>query len=242
MSDNKEESLISHLEALRETLLKCIISLCVGIPFTLYLAPYALNLLVKTIAGEGNITFNYFSPMEVFLIQLKTALVLDIFLCFPYMAKKIWDFILPALYDNEKKFIKNIVLSSTLLFILGASFCIFVIMPMVVKFGLSFAGNNINPMFGISNIINLTLMMAIAFGVMFQTPLVTVGVIKSGVISYESISNMRPYIIVIILILAAIFTPPDVISQLMLGIPTYLLFEAGLLFAKLNLKKEKVNE
>lgn len=242
MSDNKEESLISHLEALRETLLKCIISLCVGIPFTLYLAPYALNLLVKTIAGEGNITFNYFSPMEVFLIQLKTALVLDIILCFPYMAKKIWDFILPALYDNEKKFIKNIVLSSTLLFILGASFCIFVIMPMVVKFGLSFAGDNINPMFGISNIINLTLMMAIAFGVMFQTPLVTVGVIKSGVISYESISNMRPYIIVIILILAAIFTPPDVISQLMLGIPTYLLFEAGLLFAKLNLKKEKVNE
>ena len=242
MSDNKEESLISHLEALRETLLKCIISLCVGIPFTLYLAPYALNLLVKTIAGEGNITFNYFSPMEVFLIQLKTALVLDVIVCFPYMAKKIWDFILPALYDNEKKFIKNIVLSSTLLFILGASFCIFVIMPMVVKFGLSFAGDNINPMFGISNIINLTLMMAIAFGVMFQTPLVTVGVIKSGVISYETISNMRPYIIVIILILAAIFTPPDVISQLLLGSPTYLLFDAGLLFAKLNLKKEKVNE
>ena len=114
MSDNKEESLISHLEALRETLLKCIISLCVGIPFTLYLAPYALNLLVKTIAGEGNITFNYFSPMEVFLIQLKTALVLDVIVCFPYMAKKIWDFILPALYDNEKKFIKNIVKKITL--------------------------------------------------------------------------------------------------------------------------------
>lgn len=242
MSENTDESLISHLEALRETLLKCIISLCVGIPFTLYLAPGALNFLVKTIAGSSNITFNYFSPMEVFLLQLKTALLLDVLVCFPYMAKKIWDFILPALYDNEKRFIKNTVISSTLLFLLGASFCIFIIMPVVIKFGLSFAGGNINPMFGISNIINLTLMMAVAFGIMFQTPLATVALIKSRIISYEAISNLRPYIIVIILILAAIFTPPDVVSQLMLGIPTYLLFEAGLLFAKINTKKEKTNE
>ena len=85
-------------------------------------------------------------------------------------------------------------------------------------------------------------MMAVAFGIMFQTPLATVALIKSGIISYEAISNLRPYIIVIILILAAIFTPPDVVSQLMLGIPTYLLFEAGLLFAKINTKKEKINE
>ena len=242
MDENSEESLIFHLEALRETLLKCVISLCIGIPFTLYLAPYAFNLLVKIIAGANNITFNYFSPMEVFLIQLKTALVLDLIICFPYMAKKIWDFVLPALYENEKKFIKNTVILSTLLFILGAAFCIFVIMPVVVKFGLSFSAANINPMFGISNIINLTLMMAIAFGVMFQTPLVTVTLIKSDIISYETISNLRPYIIVIILILAAIFTPPDIVSQLMLGVPTYLLFEAGLLFAKINTKKENINE
>lgn len=239
MVDNKDESLISHLEALRETLLKCLISLCIVIPFTLWLSPYALNFLVKVIAGSDKVSFNFFSPMEVFMLQLKAALLLDVIVCFPYMAKKIWDFILPALYDNEKKFIKTVVLASTFLFLLGACFCIFVIMPIVVKFGLSFAGENITPVFGLSNIINLTLVMAASFGAMFQMPLITIALVKSGVISYESLSDKRPYVIVIILILAAIFTPPDVISQLMLGTPTYLLFEAGLLLARKYKNQEK---
>ena len=239
MVDNKDESLISHLEALRETLLKCLISLCVVIPFTLWLSPYALNFLVKVIAGSDKVSFNFFSPMEVFMLQLKAALLLDVIVCFPYMAKKIWDFILPALYDNEKKFIKTVAFASTFLFLLGACFCIFVIMPIVVKFGLSFAGENITPVFGFSNIINLTLVMAASFGAMFQMPLITIALVKSGVISYESLSDKRPYVIVIILILAAIFTPPDVISQLMLGTPTYLLFEAGLLLARKYKNQEK---
>lgn len=173
------------------------------------------------------------------MLQLKAALLLDVIVCFPYMAKKIWDFILPALYDNEKKFIKTVAFSSTFLFLLGACFCIFVIMPIVVKFGLSFAGENITPVFGFSNIINLTLVMAASFGAMFQMPLITIALVKSGVISYESLSDKRPYVIVIILILAAIFTPPDVISQLMLGTPTYLLFEAGLLLARKYKNQEK---
>ncbi len=239
MNDANDESLISHLEALRETLLRCLISLCVVMPFTLYFSPRCLNWLIKIIAGSGQVAFNFFSPMEVFIIQIKTAIVLAVIVCFPYMAKEIWDFILPALYENEKRFIRTVVLSSTSLFILGAAFCLFVIMPMVVRFGLSFSSGNINPMFGISNMINLTFIMALAFGLMFQAPLITVSLVRAGVISYESLSNMRPYIVVIILILAGIFTPPDIVSQLMLGIPTYLLFEAGLFIARLNNKKVK---
>ena len=237
MAENNDESLISHLEALRETILKCLTALCVVIPFTLWLSPHVLNCLVDIIAGSDKISFNFFSPMEVFLLQLKTALLLDVIICFPYMAKKVWDFILPALYEHEKKFIRTVALASTFLFILGAAFCIFVIMPIVVKFGMSFASQNINPVFGLSNIINLTLVMAVAFGAMFQMPLITIALVRSGIISYESLSDKRPYVIVIILILAAIFTPPDVVSQLMLGTPTYLLFEVGLFVAKLNRPK-----
>lgn len=241
MDENKEESLISHLEALRETILKCLTALCVVIPFTLWLSPHVLNCLVDIIAGSDKISFNFFSPMEVFLLQLKTALLLDVIICFPYMAKKVWDFILPALYEHEKKFIRTVALASTFLFILGAAFCIFVIMPIVVKFGMSFASQNINPVFGLSNIINLTLVMAAAFGAMFQMPLITIALVRSGIVSYESLSDKRPYVIVIILILAAIFTPPDVVSQLMLGTPTYLLFEVGLFVAKFN-RPEGENE
>lgn len=230
--EQEEGSLISHLEALRETLLKCIIALCCVLPAGLYLAPKFLNWLISVITRNGSVAFNYFSPMEVFLLQLKSALVLDFVISFPYIIKKLWNFILPALYEHEKRFIKKIVLCSCLLFVAGVAFCVFLIMPMVINFGLSFASGNVNPVFGISNVINLTLWMSVAFGVMFQTPLVTIALIKSGVISYDSVSDKRPYVIVLILILAAIFTPPDVVSQLMLGIPTYLLFEAGLLVAK----------
>lgn len=230
--EQDDGSLISHLEALRETLLKCIIALCIVLPLGLYLAPKFLDWLTVVITRNSSIAFNFFSPMEVFLIQIKTAMVLDFVICFPYIIKKLWDFILPALYEHEKKFIKNIVLMSSFLFVAGVAFCVFLIMPMVINFGMSFSSSNINPMFGISNVINMTLWMSLAFGVMFQMPLITIALIKSGIISYESVSDKRPYVIVLILILAAIFTPPDVVSQLMLGIPTYLLFEAGLLFAR----------
>lgn len=235
---SNDENLISHLEALRETLLKSIISVCIMFPVMLYLAPKALNWLIQIILQGSSIQLNYFSPMEVFLIQIKMALLLSCVTASPYIAKKVWDFLLPALYDNERRFIKSAVLSSAFLFICGVCFCLFILLPMVIKFGLSFSGVNITPMFGVSNIINLALMMSLAFGVMFQMPLVTIALIKSGVISYKSVSDKRPYVIVIILVLAAILTPPDVVSQLMLGVPTYLLFEAGLLIARISCKND----
>lgn len=235
MSEEKDGSLIEHLEALRETLLKCIISLCVVFPFVFFIAPYVLNWIIDTILGGTNIKLNYFSPMEVLIIQIKTAFILDLVVCSPYIAKKVWDFILPALYDNERRFIKSIVFLSSSLFILGVAFCLFVMLPFVIKFGLSFATQNINAMFSISNVVNLALIMSLSFGVMFQMPLITHALIKSGLMSYESISDKRPYVIIIILIIAGILTPPDIVSQITLGLPTYLLFELGLIFSR-NIK------
>ena len=226
------ESLISHIEALRSTILKCLTAIAVVLPFTFFIAPKALNLFIDIIIADSPVKLNYFSPMEVFLIQIKTALILDIILCFPYIIKKVWDFVLPALYENEKKIIKPVIILSTTLFIAGMLFCTFVILPLIIRFGLSFATPNIQAVFGISNIVTLSLWMAVAFGAMFQIPLVVYYLIKFEVIEYETVSDKRPYVIVILLILAAIFTPPDVVSQILLFIPTYALFELGLLFAR----------
>ena len=231
-NQDNDESLIAHLEALRETILKCLISLSIVFPFMLFLAPKTLEFLIDIIISDSNVTVNYFSPAEVFLIQIKTAAVLALIVCFPYIAKKIWDFILPALYENERKFIKTTVLTSSILFILGVLFCIFFILPLIIKFGISFSTSNIKAVFGISNIINLSLWMSISFGLMFQLPLITYSLIKSDIISYDSISDKRPYVIVGILIIAGILTPPDVVSQILLAIPTYMLFEIGLFFAR----------
>lgn len=232
--EQDNETLISHLEALRETLLKSFISLAVGILPALFLAPKALDWLIKTIISDSNVMLNYFSPTEVFIIQIKTAIVLDVIICFPYIMKKIWDFVVPALYENERKFIKSVVFLSTVLFILGVAFCVFVILPLIIKFGISFATPSIQAVFGISNVVTLSLWMAVVFGLMFQMPLLTHALIKYGIVDYETISDKRPYVVVILLIIAAILTPPDVLSQVLLFTPTYLLFELGLMFSRKN--------
>lgn len=240
--EQDNETLISHLEALREMLLKCVISLAVGLLPSLFIAPKALDWLIKIIISDSKVMLNYFSPTEVFIIQIKTAVVIDLIICFPYIMKKIWDFVLPALYENERKFIKSVVLLSSSLFVLGVAFCVFVILPLIIKFGISFATSNVQAVFGISNVVTLSLWLSVVFGLMFQMPLLTHALIKFGIVDYDTISDKRPYVIVILLIIAAILTPPDVLSQVLLFTPTYLLFEIGLLCSEKYRKKEHKNE
>ena len=237
--ENKEESFISHLEALRTALLKCLWAIVIVLPVSFYFAPKILDVLIKIITNSAQVQLNYFHPVEVFMIQVKIALVIALIICFPYIAKQLWDFILPALYEHERKFLKTNLLISCGLFTFGVIFALFIILPLIINFGLSFATANIQAMFRISDIINLVLWMSVVFGLMFQIPVITYYLIKSDIISYETIADKRPYVIVIILILSALLTPPDVISQLVLGIPTYFLFEAGLLVSKIKLKNSQ---
>lgn len=230
--EDKDESLIAHLEALRSMLLKSILALCIGLIPVFLLTPYFMDALIKIMIRDNDVVLNYFSPMEVFILQIKTAVVLDILVCFPYIARQVWNFVLPGLYDNERRFIKSIVFTSSVLFIIGVLFCLFFILPMLINFGISFATDNIKAVFGISNIVTLALWLSVVFGLMFQFPLITYSLIRADIVSYETVKDKRPYIFVGILIIAALLTPPDVVSQLMLATPTYLLFEAGLYFSR----------
>lgn len=228
MPEDQDESLILHLTALRSMLIKCFVALGIGLIPMFFAAPFCMNWLTKIMIGNNDVSLNFFSPAEVFILQIKIAVVLDLLICFPYIARQIWNFILPALYDNEKKFIKSIVLTSSTLFITGVLFCIYFILPLLINFGISFSTDDIKAVFGISNIISLALWLSVVFGLMFQFPLITYSLIRSGITSYEAVKSKRPYILVGILIIAALLTPPDVISQLMLATPTYMLFEIGL--------------
>lgn len=224
--------LISHLEELRHTLIRCFIAIGIILPLALFLAPILLDILIKYLIKGLPITLNFFSPMEIFILQLKTSLLLDLLICFPYIAKQLWNFILPALYDRERRFIKSIIISSSTLFIIGVIFCLLFILPLIIRFGASYATAEINALFGISNIISLSLQLSIIFGIMFQFPLITYALIKANIITYNAVKSKRPYIFTLILIISAILTPPDIVSQLMLTGPTYILFELGLYFAK----------
>lgn len=228
---DKDESIISHIEALREMLLKCLRAIGIVLFPMLFVAPKCLDIFIKLILKNNKIALNYFSPAEVFIIQIKFALVLALVVSFPYIAKQVWNFCVPALYEHERKFIKSIVFTSSALFILGSLFCLFVILPLIINFGMSFTTSNIQAVLGISNVVNLSIMLILAFGVMFQLPLVVNALIKSDIVSIGAIKNCRPYVIVGLLIIAGILTPPDIVSQIMLFVPTYLLFELGLLFS-----------
>ena len=169
--------------------------------------------------------------MEVFLLQLKLSFLIAAVICFPYIIKNLWDFILPALYENERKFIGSIVIASSALFAFGVLFCMFIIVPMIINFGISFSSHEIHAMFGISNIINLALNLAFVFGLMFQIPLVVNMLIRWDILDYDGISKYRPYVATALLIFSALLTPPDIISQVLLFVPTYFLFELGLMFS-----------
>lgn len=235
--EDKDESLLTHLEALRSTLIRCFVALGIGLIPLFLVAPYFMDCLIKIMIGKNNVSLNYFSPMEVFILQIKIAVVLDFLCCFPYIARQIWQFVVPALYENERKFIKSIVFSSSALFIIGVLFCLFFILPLIINFGISFSTSEIKAMFGISNIIGLALMLSIIFGLMFQFPIITYSLIRFNITSYESVKNKRSYVFVGILIIAGILTTPDIVSQLMLTIPTYLLFEIGLWSARKQSKE-----
>lgn len=236
MIEDKDESLIFHLEALRLVLIKSLLSLGLLFLPSFLVSPWCMEFLIDVILRDKDVTLNYFAPLEVFILQIKIALVLDIMLCFPYITKQIWNFILPALFKEERDFLRRLIISSSVLFISGIVFCLVFILPPVINFGLSFADDNIKAVLGVSNIVSMSLWLSVVFGIMFQFPLITCAVIRSGIVSCSSVKNKRPYVFVGILIVSALLTPPDVVSQLLLAIPTYLLFELGLL---LGTKKQK---
>ena len=236
MADIEQEKLTYHLTELRKTILSVIICLIILFPLGYAVAPYCIDWLINRSFLNQALTLNFFTPMEVFLVNLKIGFVIAFIIGFPFIVYKIWKFLLPALYDKEKKFLKTAVFCSTFLFVLGAAMCVAFVLPLIIKFSMSFATDKIQPILGISNFLCLCGWLMLAFGLMFQFPIAIYFLVKFGIISFDTLKNKRPYVIVILLFIAALLTPPDIISQLLLFIPTYLLFEIGLFFAGISQK------
>ena len=228
----KEETLIDHLEALRRMLLWCI-----GVTAVLFLpgyfiAPHVIDWLVAWSFPQEVGKLYYFAPMEVFVVQLKLALVLALILAFPWNIWQLWRFLLPALYPNERSALVRWLLSSSVLFFTGIAFCVALILPLLMRFSGDFATAQLQPMLGLANFLELAGWLMLAFGVMFQAPIAVLLCVRFGLVSTNALKQKRPYVMTVILIIAAILTPPDVVSQVMLALPTWLLFELGLWIAQ----------
>ena len=236
MSEN-ENTLISHLEALRRTLIACVAVTALAYPVGFFVSPYVINFLVQWSFPESIGKLHYFAPMEVFWMQLKLALILALGIAYPWNVWQLWRFLLPALYKGERRVLGCWVVFATVLFLGGVAFCIGVILPLLMNFSGGFATPELQPILGLANFLNLAGWLMLSFGVMFQSPILVLLAVRFGVISVETMAKKRPYIMTVILIVAAILTPPDVVSQIMLAVPTWLLFELGLFLAKRMEKK-----
>ncbi len=233
-----DEGLLAHLEALRKMLLEILAIFIVLLIPGWYFAPTALAALqtmAARIAGEsgvGHFELQYFSLMEPFTVELKTGMILALGAGMPLYFWRIWVFLAPALYRNERRALGVGAIAAWGLFAAGAALGIFGVAPLLVRFSMSFARDGLMPMIGLGNFTMLLLTVALAFGAMFELPLLLLILAVCGVVSLDSLRSHRSTVLIVVLVLAAILTPPDVVSQLMLAVPTYLLFELTLLLGR----------
>lgn len=232
-----EESFVSHLVELRDRLLRSLMAIGVfmGI-LCFYPGPGEIyDLLAAPLTGalpEGTkmVAIGVITP---FMVPLKVTGMLAFVLALPFILYQAWSFIAPGLYAHEKRLGIPLIISSSLLFLMGMSFCYFFVFGQVFHFINSFAPKSITPAPDIEAYLSFVMTMFLAFGLAFEVPVALVVMVKLGVVSVEKLKEWRSYFIVSAFVVAAVVTPPDVVSQLALAIPMCLLYEVGILAARL---------
>lgn len=232
--DDTPQPLISHLTELRDRLLRAVLAVLIAF---IVLFPFANDIYaivsqpLRDLLPEGSsmIATEVASP---FLTPFKLTLVTAVFLVMPYILFQVWAFVAPGMYRNEKKIAFPLLASSILLFYTGAAFAYFIVFPLIFAFFTSVAPTDVTVMTDINSYLDFVLKIFFAFGVAFEIPIAAVILIWSGVTTAESLAKKRPWIIVGCFISGMLLTPPDIISQSLLAIPMWLLFELGIFFGR----------
>lgn len=243
MADDQEttgeaESFISHLVELRNRIMRACAAIVVVFLCLMPWASRIYDLLARPMlaalpAGSKMIATGVITP---FLIPVKVTLLVAFILALPVVLYQAWAFIAPGLYEHEKKLVAPLVISSSLLFITGVAFCYFFVFGVIFKFINEFAPKSITVAPDIESYFGFVMTLFIAFGVTFEVPIVVIVLVRMGLITVDKLKKMRPYIIVGAFVIAAVVTPPDMMSQMLLAVPICLLFEAGLLLAPIFVK------
>jgi sec-independent protein translocase protein TatC len=229
-----QDTFISHLVELRDRLLRAILAVVAVFLCLFYWAKDLYALLAKPLlaalpAGGQMIATDV---VGVFLVPVKVAFLVSFVVALPYVLYQVWAFVAPGLYVHEKRLVLPLVVASSLLFLTGMAFAYFLVFPMVFQFMAGIAPEGVAWMTDIDKYLSFVLTTFIAFGVTFEVPVVVIVLVRAGIISIEKLKEIRPYVIVGAFVVGAIFTPPDVISQVMLAVPLWLLYELGIVLAR----------
>jgi len=232
--DSPQESFVSHQIELRSRLLRSIIAVVIVL---LCLFPWAKDIyaalarpLLKALP-QGS-TMIATDVTGTFLVPLKVTLMAAFLIALPYVLYQMWAFVAPGLYHHEKRLALPVIVSSVVFFALGMGFAYFIVFPVAFGFFAGYAPTGVQMMTDIDKYLSFVLTMFIAFGITFEVPVVVVVLVRLGVVSLEKLRSIRGYVIVGAFVVGAIFTPPDVVSQVMLAVPLWLLYELGLLVAR----------
>ena len=240
--DAHEQPLVEHLIELRTRLLRIVLAvLIIFVPLFYYannLYQFIAAPLMKAMpVGSQMIATEVASP---FTTPFKLAMFASLILAVPYILHQIWGFLAPGLYSREKRFGGPLLFTSVLLFYLGGAFAYFVVFPFIFVWFISAAPAGVAVMTDINRYLDFVLGMFVAFGATFEIPVAVFLLVRTGITTTASLAEKRPYIIVGCFVIGAVFTPPDVVSQLMMAVPMWLLYELGLLTCRLVIKPEKV--
>ena len=241
--EQKHAPLIEHLIELRSRLMRAVVVILViflGLyAFANDIYPFVPTPLMALLPeGSQMIATEVASP---FLAPFKLTLMVAVFIAVPFVLHQAWAFIAPGLYDNEKKLALPLLASSIALFYAGAAFAYYVVFPLLFQFFTQAGPENVAVMTDIQQYLNFVLKLFFAFGVAFEIPIATFLLILSGATTVESLSRKRPYVVLGCFVIGMLLTPPDVVSQSLLAIPMYLLYEVGLLFGRLIKRKRNAD-
>lgn len=233
ISEETQQTFISHLIELRDRLLRIVIGLVVvfvalfhwsGDIYHLLALPM-LNSLPK---GGQMVATEVTTP---FFVPMKVTMMAAFLISLPHTLYQVWSFIAPGLYDHEKKLVIPLVVASSLLFLIGMAFAYFLVFPVVFGFMNQVAPSGVAVMTDIGHYLDFVLGMFLAFGITFEVPIAVILLVRFGVVSVAKLKEVRSYVIVGAFVVAAVVTPPDVLSQIMLAVPLWLLYEAGVIVA-----------
>jgi len=231
----------AHLEELRRRLIVCFIAIGIGFILSYIFSKRIYYLLMQPLLDvlppEG--TFIFTGLTEAFFTYLKVSLLAGIFIASPVVLYQLWSFIAPGLYEKEKIYAYPFVIFSTISFVGGALFGYFAVFPIGFKFFMGFATEAIRPLPSVKEYLSFSAKLLISFGVLFELPLFVLFLSKIGIVNAKMLSSQRKYALVVAFIASAVFTPPDVITQLMMALPLLVLYEISIWVAKLFGRKEE---
>ena len=237
--DDKPQPLVAHLTELRDRLLRCVLVVLLIFLSLFYFANDIYSIVsepLRRILPEGSsmIATEVASP---FLTPFKLTMMVAVLISVTFLLHQAWAFIAPGLYRREKKIAAPLLVSSVLLFYAGIAFAYFVVFPLVFAFFTSTAPEGIAVMTDINSYLDFILTMFLAFGLAFEIPIATVLLIWTGVVTPEALTQKRPYVIVGCFVVGMVLTPPDIFSQTLLAVPVWLLFEAGVFFGRMIVRR-----